>query len=65
MSFEVKVTVLYGVKIPEVAEKAREKIISEVETLTGYTVEKVDLVVERIIKPEDIQEEKPEEKVEE
>ncbi|AEE91699.1 conserved protein of unknown function [Tepidanaerobacter acetatoxydans Re1] len=65
VSFEVKVTVLYGVKIPEVAEKAREKIISEVETLTGYTVEKVDLVVERIIKPEDIQEEKPEEKVEE
>ncbi|MDD4569378.1 MAG: Asp23/Gls24 family envelope stress response protein [Tepidanaerobacteraceae bacterium] len=61
VAFEVKVTIVYGVKIPEVAEKAREKIISEVETLTGYTVEKVDLVIERIIKPEEIQEEKPEE----
>ncbi|HHY70283.1 MAG TPA: Asp23/Gls24 family envelope stress response protein [Thermoanaerobacterales bacterium] len=61
VSFEVKVTIVYGVKIPEVAEKAREKIISEVETLTGYTVEKVDLVIERIIKPEEVQEEKPEE----
>jgi uncharacterized alkaline shock family protein YloU len=60
VSFEVKVTVVYGVKIPEVAEKAREKIISEVETLTGYTVEKVDLVIERIIKLEELQEE-PEE----
>ena len=61
VSFEVKVTIVYGVKIPEVAEIAREKIISEVETLTGYTVEKVDLVIERIIKPEEVQEEKPEE----
>ncbi|MGI6235830.1 MAG: Asp23/Gls24 family envelope stress response protein [Christensenellales bacterium] len=64
VSFEVKVTVVYGVKIPEVAEKAREKIISEVETLTGYTVEKVDLVIERIIKPEELQEDKQEEKPE-
>ena len=61
VSFEVKVSVVYGVKIPEVAQKAREKIIDEVETLTGYKVEKVDLVIERIVKPEEIHDEKPEE----
>ncbi|NLZ53804.1 MAG: Asp23/Gls24 family envelope stress response protein [Thermoanaerobacteraceae bacterium] len=65
VALEVKITVVYGVKIPEVAEKAREKIISEVETLTGYSVEKVDLVVERIIKPEELQEEKAERNSEE
>ncbi len=57
VSFEVKLAIVYGVKIPEVAEKVREKIISEVEALTGYVVEKVDLVIERIIKPEEVQEE--------
>ncbi len=65
VAFEVKVSVVYGVKIPEVAEKARDIIISEVETLTGYSVEKVDLVVERVIKPEELHEEKNEQSPEE
>jgi len=64
VSFEVKISVLYGVKIPEVAAKARERIIDDVETLTGYTVEKVDIIVERVIKLEEIQEEKVEPKAE-
>jgi len=61
VSFEVRFSVMYGVKIPEVAEKTRQKIISEVEALTGYKVEKVDLIVEKIVRPEEIQQEKPEE----
>jgi len=65
VAFEVKIAVVYGVKIPEVAQKARERIISDVETLTGYSVEKVDIVVEKVIKPEEIQEEKVEQKAEE
>ncbi|MCF6097107.1 Asp23/Gls24 family envelope stress response protein [Thermovorax subterraneus] len=60
VSFEVKLSVVYGVRIPEVAQKVREKIITEVETLTGYKVEKVDIVIDRIVKPEEIQEEKKE-----
>ncbi|TYP56191.1 Asp23/Gls24 family envelope stress response protein [Thermosediminibacter litoriperuensis] len=60
VSFEVKLSVAYGVKIPEVAQKVREKIISEVEALTGYKVEKVDIVIDRIVKPEELQEEKKE-----
>lgn len=38
----------------------REKIITDVEALTGYKVEKVDIVIDRIVKPEEIQEEKKE-----
>ena len=57
VSFEVKVSIVYGVRIPEVAQKAREQIINEVENLTGYKVDKVDLIVERIVKPEEIKDE--------
>ncbi|MGI6486123.1 MAG: Asp23/Gls24 family envelope stress response protein [Thermoanaerobacterales bacterium] len=57
VAFEVKLTVVYGVKIPEVAQKVREKIISEVEDLTGYKVDKVDIVIDRIVMPEQAQEE--------
>ncbi|HHY04503.1 MAG TPA: Asp23/Gls24 family envelope stress response protein [Thermoanaerobacterales bacterium] len=64
VDFEVKLTVVYGVKIPEVAQKVRDKIISEVETFTGYKVDKVDIVIEKIVKPEE-EEEEEEEKVEE
>lgn len=54
VSFEVKLTVVYGVKIPEVAQKVREKIITEVETFTGYKVDKVDIIIEKIVKAEEI-----------
>ncbi|MCR4432366.1 MAG: Asp23/Gls24 family envelope stress response protein [Tepidanaerobacteraceae bacterium] len=63
VSLDVKISVLYGVNIPEVAKKVREKIVSEIETLTGYTVEKVDINIEKIVKPEQVAEEK--EKIEE
>lgn len=56
VSFEVKLTVVYGVKIPEVAKKVREKIITEVEAFTGYKVDKVDIIIEKIVKAEEIDE---------
>lgn len=58
VSLDVKISVLYGVNIPEVARKVREKIVSEIETLTGYSVEKVDITIEKIIKPEQAEENK-------
>jgi uncharacterized alkaline shock family protein YloU len=58
VAFDVKLSVLYGVRIPEVAQKVREKVISEVENLTGYKVEKVDITIDKIVKPEEVQEEK-------
>ncbi|MGB4503789.1 MAG: Asp23/Gls24 family envelope stress response protein [Syntrophaceticus sp.] len=64
LSLDVKISVIYGVNIPEVARKTREKIISEIETLTGYSVERVDIEIDKIVKPEQISEEKPEEQEE-
>lgn len=61
VAFDLKVTMVYGVKIPEVAQKARDRIMSEVEELTGYKVERVDITVERLIMPEDLQEDKKDE----
>lgn len=60
VSFEVKLTVVYGVKIPEVAQKVREKIITEVEAFTGYKVDKVDIIIEKIVRAEEIDENKDE-----
>ena len=67
ISLDMKITVVYGVVIPEVAKKVREKIISDIETLTGYSVERVDINIDKIVRPEQIMEEKgkPEEKDEE
>ena len=61
ISLDMKITVVYGVVIP------REKIISDIETLTGYSVERVDINIDKIVRPEQIIEEKgkPEEKDEE
>jgi uncharacterized alkaline shock family protein YloU len=42
--------------IPEVAKQLKEKIISEIQTLTGYSVERVDIYVEKIILPEQVEE---------
>nr|WP_320146854.1 Asp23/Gls24 family envelope stress response protein [uncultured Anaeromusa sp.] len=52
VSFELKVELLYGVNIPEVTQRLRETMVKEVESLTGYTVEKIDINVERLIRPE-------------
>lgn len=42
------IKVRYGVKIPEVAWKAQEKVKSMIESVTGITVEKVNVSVEAI-----------------
>ena len=42
------IKVKYGVKIPEVAWKAQEKVKSMIESVTGITVEKVNVSVEAI-----------------
>ena len=50
ISFELKLTLLYGANIPDVSRKVRESVIREVESLTGYKVEKIDIVVEKLVK---------------
>ena len=56
IALELRITVVYGVVIPEVAKQLKEKIISEIQTLTGYSVERVDIYVEKIILPEQVEE---------
>jgi uncharacterized alkaline shock family protein YloU len=58
VSFDLKVGVLYGQNIPSVVSRLRDTIRSEVEEITGYKVEKVDVTVEKLVKAEP---ERPEE----
>jgi uncharacterized alkaline shock family protein YloU len=50
VSFEIKLSILYGVSIPEALRKIREVLASEVKNITGFNVETVDITVERIIR---------------
>jgi uncharacterized alkaline shock family protein YloU len=52
VTFEIKLTLIYGVRIPEVVEKVRSAVKTEVENLTGYTVQRIDVLVEKLIRPE-------------
>lgn len=54
VSFDLRLVVTYGVVIPEVATKVREAVIKDVTTLTGYKVDRVDIVVEKLVQPEEI-----------
>lgn len=55
VAFELKVNVLYGQNIPSAVNNVRETVKSEVESITGYTVEKIDVVVEKVVKPEPVE----------
>jgi uncharacterized alkaline shock family protein YloU len=47
IGFELKLAVIYGIKIPETAVKVRKELVKVVEDLTGYKVTKVDVIVDR------------------
>jgi uncharacterized alkaline shock family protein YloU len=57
VAYELKLAVVYGVNIPEVAAKIREKIVEVVESITGYKVRQVDIVVDRIVEPRELENE--------
>ena len=50
IAFDLKLSVLYGVSIPETLSKIREVLCREVQSITGYQVETVDIAVERVIR---------------
>ena len=52
VSFEIKITVIYGANIPETTTKLRQVLLGEVERITGYQVDKVDVIVEKLVKSE-------------
>jgi len=55
--FDLRLVMVYGVSIPEVAKSVREAVIKEVKTLTGYEVERVDITVEKLVQPGEIEKE--------
>lgn len=52
VSLELKLTLVYGVRIPDVVAQVREQVKNEIESVTGYKVEKIDISVDKLIKPE-------------
>ena len=52
VAFEIKLTLIYGVRIPDVVEKVRAAVKAEVENLTGYAVQRIDVLVEKLVRPE-------------
>ncbi len=57
VAFDLRLVMVYGVSIPEVAKSVREAVIKEVKTLTGYEVERVDITVEKLVQPGEIEKE--------
>ena len=61
VSFDLKLTVAYGVNIPEAAKKVRDAVAKDIHSITGYKVDKVDITVERMVRPEELEAEAQEE----
>ena len=47
-SIEVKVNILVGFRLPEVAEKIQKSIVDKVENTTGIKVKKIDVIIQEI-----------------
>ncbi len=56
ISFELKLAVIYGVKIPDAAVKVRKELVQVVEELTGYKVTSIDVIVDRIVEMKELEE---------
>lgn len=52
VTFEIKLTLIYGVRIPEVVDKVRNSVKTEVESLTGVKVERIDILIEKLVRAE-------------
>ena len=50
VSFELRLSVLYGVSIPDTLHKIREVLSNEIKAITGFNVEAIDINVEHIIR---------------
>lgn len=48
-TIDLHITVIYGAKVPEVAWEIQEKVKKAVETMTGLTVDKVNIYIEGVV----------------
>ncbi len=62
VAIEVKVNIIFGYNIPEVAQAVQKAVVEGVESVTGMTVTKVHVVVQEIEEP--VKEEEEEEDAE-
>ena len=51
VGIEIKLNLIFGYRIPEVAERVQKAIISTVEEITGMTVMKVNVLIQEIEEP--------------
>ena len=59
VEIEIEVVLQFGCRIPEVAEKIQESVISEIARITGMTVPRIDIIVadlEDVADPEEEEE---------
>ena len=51
VGIEIKLNLIFGYRIPEVAERVQKAIISTVEEITGMTVMRVNVLIQEIEEP--------------
>ena len=61
VAIELKVNILIGYRLPEVAEKIQKAVIDSVEAATGMTVTRVNVLIQELEAPHAEDEEEPEE----
>lgn len=57
VSYELKLVLLFGAKIPDVAKRVRQQLTNVTEEMTGYKVDRVDVVVDKIVELKELEEE--------
>ena len=57
VSIEIKINLLFGYRIPEVAERVQKAVIRTVEEVTGMVVPKVNVLVQEIETPAETEDE--------
>ena len=65
VAIELKVNILIGYRLPEVAEKIQKAVIDSVEAATGMTVTRVNVLIQELEAPHAEEEEEEEEETEE
>ena len=59
VSLEIKINILIGYRMPEVAAAVQKAVISGIEAATGMTVTKVNVLIQEVEEPEEHEAEEP------
>ena len=53
VSLEIKINIIIGYRMPEVAAAVQKAVISDIESATGMTVTKVNVLIQEVEEPEE------------